>query len=88
MDSRVRRNDEVNAGIPAENKFSIFCKTGNISFPRTRRNSAKKPRHSRETGIYSGILILEFREFYAKIKFEIPVHFFFAKNEVNAGVCR
>ena len=50
MDSRVRGNDEVNAGIPAENKFSIFRKTGNISFPRTRRNSAKKRRHSRESG--------------------------------------
>ena len=57
--------------------------------------SPKKRRHSREknpvipakAGIHSGRLILEFRKFYGKIKFGIPAHFF-AKNEVNAGICR
>ena len=40
-----------------------------------------------KAGIYSGRLILEFREFYAKINFGIFARFF-VKNEVNAGICR
>ena len=32
-----------------------------------------------KAGIYSGRLILEFREFYGKIKFRIPAHFFCKK---------
>ena len=68
MDSRFRGNDEVNAGIPAENKIFHSRKTTGkkyIPFRRTpeslqeipiyigmetRRNSAKKRRHSRESG--------------------------------------
>ena len=35
----------------------------------------KTPVIPAKAGIYSGRLILEFRKFYAKIKFEIPAHF-------------
>ncbi len=47
----------------------------------------KNPVIPAKAGIHSGRLILEFREFYAKIKFGIFAHFF-VKNEVNAGICR
>ena len=47
----------------------------------------KNPVIPAKAGIYYGRLILDFRKFYAKIKFGIFAHFF-VKNEVNAGVCR
>ena len=47
----------------------------------------KNPVIPAKAGIYSGRLILEIREFYAKIKFGISAHFF-VKNEMNAGICR
>ena len=39
----------------------------------------KNPVIPAKAGIHSGRLILEFREFYAKIKFGIPAHFFCKK---------
>ena len=47
----------------------------------------KNPVIPAKAGIHSGRLILEIREFYAKIKFGISARFF-VKNEVNAGICR
>ena len=73
MDSRFRGNDGVNAAEFCENKISIFRKTGNISFPRTRRNSAKKRRHSRESG-----------NLFGAINFGISANFFCKKR----GECR
>ena len=85
MDSRVRGNDEVNAGIPAENKFSIFRKTGNISFPRTRRNSAKKRRHSRESGNLFGEINFGIpANFTRKLSLEFP-RIFFRKKRGECG---
>ena len=52
-----------------------------------RKMTEKNPVIPAKAGIHYGRLILEFREFYTKIKFGISAHFF-VKNEVNAGVCR
>ena len=59
--------------------FSSECERGGIL--------RKNPVIPAKAGIYSGRLVLEFREFYGKIKFGISVYFF-VKNEVNAGFCR
>ena len=88
MDSRVRGNDGVKPHILRKKlslKFPQNDREKYIPFPRTRRNSAKNRRHSRESGNPFGAINFGiFREFSAKIKFRIPAHFF-CKNEVNAG---
>ena len=87
MDSRVRGNDGGNPHILREKLI--------LEFPQNDRESTF---HSRErggilrknavipakAGIYSGRLILEFREFYGKIKFGIFARFFCKKR----GECR
>ena len=114
MDSRFRGNDGGNPHILREKlilefpqkdrkiKFIISaksCENKIFHSGKTRRNSAKKNAViPAKAGIYSGRLILEFREFYGKLSLKIPAHFtrkfgisanfFFAKNEVNAGICR
>ena len=83
MDSRVRGNDGGEAHILRE-KLSL-------EFPQNDRKKVhsipanaekfreKNPVIPAKAGIYSGRLILEFRKFYAKIKFGISANFFLQK---------
>ena len=79
MDSRFRGNDGGEAGIRRRKSDggggdSDLHRNGKAA--EFREKNAVIPA---KAGIYSGRLILEFREFYAKIKFGISAYFFCEK---------
>ena len=79
-DRKIKFTIPANAGISAEIPIYIGMEK--------RRNSAKKRRHSRESGNPFGEINFGISRILREIKFGISANFFFAKNEVNAGFCR
>ena len=77
-DRKIKFTIPANAGISAEIPIYIGMEK--------RRNSAKKPRHSRESGnLFGEINFGVLRIFRESLEF---LRIFFVKNEVNAGFCR
>ena len=90
MDSRFRGNDGGNPHILREKLSLEFPQNDREKVHSIPANAAefreKNAVIPAKAGIYSGRLVLEFREFYGEIKFGISAHFFCEKRDVCGGL--